>query len=228
MASKSGSSWFWIFAVFVFAVGAFNYASRTSNYSPPNSTHPSSALPVPSSTVKSVSPRPEIAVAEPLPVNPTQTLASVRPTQASQLPEPTTATPLGTGDIREVTATVLNVRGDPTLTGRVVTTLAHGQHVTALGDSNGWVLLSLPNGLFGWANGSYLGRIGGDVVPTAVDSAPTTQTAELQPAANAPPAPSPPPNVYVPPKSSPPPWCSETGSCYGDISSITGLPKTTF
>jgi hypothetical protein len=37
-----------------------------------------------------------------------------------------------------------------------------------------------------------------------------------------------PPAVVSYPSMPLPPSCSETGSCYGDISSITGLPKTVY
>jgi hypothetical protein len=80
----------------------------------------------------------------------------------------------------------------------------------------------LNNQLASLRNAGQLGASPGTAQNHAATTSPTTG-ASVQPS----PIP-PPPSSSVSPPTTVTPACSESGSCYGDISSITGLPKTTY
>lgn len=122
-----------------------------------------------------------------------------------------------TADVRFVGNAPLLVLEAPTAGAAVLKTISPDQAVLVMADANGWSLISLGQDKFGWARTTSLR----DAI-----RAPTTVLATVEP----PPATS--SSSYQRPIPVPPiigtPACSESGSCYGDISSITGLPKTTY
>lgn len=122
-----------------------------------------------------------------------------------------------TADVRFVGSAPLLVLEAPTVGAAVLKTISPDQAVLVMADANGWSLISLGQDKFGWAQTSSL--------RDALRAPPTVlATAEPAPATSS--------SSYQRPTPAPPvigtPACSESGSCYGDISSITGLPKTTF
>jgi hypothetical protein len=225
MATNWGPTaiWLGILGLVAYSINVGQSHPTTANYQPPPIVRiqpvppPAlpAALPVPRSTSAAMK---NAAVPEP----------SSAPSVAPETPEPPTATELGGGDLREVTASALNVRGTPSANSVVLTKLGHGQHVSVVAEDEGWALLALPDGRFGWVNGDYLGHLGsGDALPAPRPTPPITATATTETAGVTPVVP-PTSSVVVPRSPGFVPSCSETGSCYGDISKLTGMPKTTF
>ena len=216
--------WLGILGFVAYSINAGQSRSTTATYQPPPVVRVQPApRPVPPSSVPVPTPSTSAAVAVVVAPSPASSATVV------EAPEPPIMTELGGGDLREVTASALNVRGTPSATSAILTKLGHGQHVSVVAEDGGWALLALPDGRFGWVNGDYLGRLGsGDALPAPRPAPPVTATATTETAKVTPIVP--PTSSVVVPRSSPGfvPACSETGSCYGDISKLTGMPKTTF
>lgn len=122
-----------------------------------------------------------------------------------------------TADVRFVGNAPLHVLDAPIAGAAVLKTISPDQAVLVMADANGWSLISLGQDKFGWAQTTNL--------RDALRASTTVlATAEPPPATSS--------SSYQDPMPAPPvigtPACSESGSCYGDISSITGLPKTTY